>query len=49
MTATPSALVSLFHDPAGPQAGDHWHRTERDPGRQYKFKDAATLIDDYFN
>jgi hypothetical protein len=49
MTATPSALVSLFHDPAGPQAGDHWHRTERDPGRQYKFKDAATLIDDSFN
>jgi hypothetical protein len=32
-----------------PHAGDHWHRTERDPGRQYKFKDAETLIDDFFN
>ena len=31
-----------------PHAGDHWHRTERDPGRQYKFKDAETLIDDFF-
>jgi hypothetical protein len=32
-----------------PHAGDHWHRTERDPGRQYRFKDAETLIDDFFN
>ena len=32
-----------------PHAGDHWHRTERDPGRQYEFKDAETLIDDFFN
>jgi hypothetical protein len=26
---------------------DHWHRTENDPGRQYRFKDAATLLDDF--
>lgn len=29
-------------------AYDHWHRTETDPGRPYQFKDAATLIDDFF-
>jgi len=28
---------------------DHWHRTETDPGRPYEFKDAATLIDDFFD
>ena len=28
---------------------DHWHRTEDDPGRRYRFKDAETLIDDFFN
>src|SRR5687768_4565681 len=28
-----------------PQASDHWHRTEDDPGRPYVFKDAETLID----
>jgi hypothetical protein len=28
---------------------DHWHRIEGDPGRPYVFKDAATLIDDFFN
>jgi hypothetical protein len=32
-----------------PQASDHWHRTENDPGRPYRFKDAATLIDDFFD
>src|ERR1700730_9064662 len=32
-----------------PHAGDHGHRTERDPGRQYRFNDAETLIDDFFN
>lgn len=32
-----------------PQAHDHWHRTEDDPGRPYPFKDAETLIDDFFN
>lgn len=28
---------------------DHWHRTENDPGRPYAFKDAETLIDDFFD
>jgi len=28
---------------------DHWHRTEDDSGRPYRFKDAETLIDDFFN
>src|SRR5882762_9069458 len=28
---------------------DHWHRTEDDPGRPYRFKDAETLIEDFFN
>lgn len=31
------------------RASDHWHRTESDPGRSYAFKDAATLIDDFFD
>ena len=30
-------------------ATDHWHRTEDDPGRPYQFKDAETLIDDFFD
>jgi len=30
-------------------ATDHWHRTADDPGRPYTFKDAAALIDDFFN
>jgi len=30
-------------------ASDHWHRTEDDPGRSYKFKDAETLLEDFFN
>ena len=30
-------------------ANDHWHRTQNDPGRPYEFKDAETLIDDFFN
>lgn len=30
-------------------AVDHWHRTSSDPGRRYLFKDAATLIDDFFD
>jgi hypothetical protein len=30
-------------------ARDHWHRTQDDPGRPYVFKDAATLIDDFFD
>ena len=28
---------------------DHWHRTDKDPGRPYEFKNAETLIDDFFN
>jgi hypothetical protein len=32
-----------------PQASDHWHRTGNDPGRPYAFKDAETLIDDFFD
>ncbi len=32
-----------------PSANDHWHRTEDDPGRPYQFKDAETLIDDFFD
>lgn len=32
-----------------PEAHDHWHRTETDPGRPYRFKDAETLIDDFFD
>jgi Family of unknown function (DUF6516) len=34
---------------ASPEASDHWHRTEHDPGRPYKFRDAVTLIDDFFD
>jgi hypothetical protein len=30
-------------------AADHWHRTEDDPGRPYVFKDAETLLDDFFD
>ncbi len=29
-------------------ASDHWHRTETDPGRPYAFKDADTLLQDFF-
>ena len=32
-----------------PPASDHWHRTETDPGRPYHFKNAETLIDDFFD
>lgn len=28
---------------------DHWHRTETDGGRPYTFKDAETLLDDFFD
>lgn len=31
------------------KAIDHWHRTEKDRGRPYEFKDAETLIDDFFD
>lgn len=30
-------------------ASDHWHRTEKDPGRRYVFRDAETLIDNFFD
>ncbi|HKO09479.1 MAG TPA: DUF6516 family protein [Alphaproteobacteria bacterium] len=30
------------------EAGDHWHRSENDPGRPYEFKDADTLLQDFF-
>jgi hypothetical protein len=32
-----------------PPASDHWHRTQSDSGRPYQFKDAETLIDDFFD
>ena len=41
------AVGSAFKRPAN--ATDHWHRTERDPGRPYRFKDAETLIEDFFD
>ena len=28
---------------------DHWHRTGADEGRPYEFKDAETLISDFFD
>jgi len=42
-----AATGSRFKRP--PQANDHWHRTETDSGRPYQFKDAETLIEDFFN
>lgn len=30
-----------------PAAHDHWHRTEADPGRPYKFTDVETLLTDF--
>jgi hypothetical protein len=27
---------------------DHWHRTETDPGRPYRFTDADALLEDFF-
>jgi hypothetical protein len=29
-------------------ASDHWHRAEDEPGRPYAFKDADTLLQDFF-
>ncbi len=31
------------------KAYDHWHRIGKGPARPYEFKDAATLIDDFFD
>ncbi len=42
-----SATGSKFKRKA--PASDHWHRTEDDPGRPYQYKDAETLIDDFFD
>lgn len=33
---------------AKPTAVDHWHRTQDDEGRPYAFKDADTLLADFF-
>jgi hypothetical protein len=30
-------------------ASDHWHRTEDDAGRPYRFRDAERLLDDFFD
>jgi hypothetical protein len=32
----------------GPDAYDHWHRTEVDPGRPYAFTTATQLLDDFW-
>jgi len=32
-----------------PTAHDHWHRTETDPGRPYRFTGAAKLLDDFWS
>jgi hypothetical protein len=32
-----------------PRIADHWHRMEGDLGRPYVFKDAETLLADFFN
>src|SRR5687768_5298859 len=29
-------------------ASDHWHRTATDPGKPYAYKDADTLLQDFF-
>ena len=31
-----------------PEAYDHWHRTEHDPGRPYAFTTATQLLDDFW-
>jgi hypothetical protein len=41
------AKGSRFKRPG--EAADHWHHTESDPGRPYEFKNAETLIDDFFD
>ncbi len=41
-----AAAGSRFKRP--PDAHDHRHRTETDPGRPYVFKDADTLLQDFF-
>ncbi len=41
------AQGSRFKNP--PVESDHWHRTQSDPGRPYVFKNAETLINDFFD
>jgi uncharacterized protein DUF6516 len=43
-----SARVAGSRFKQRPAASDHWHRTENDPGRPYEFKDADTLLQDFF-
>ena len=31
------------------RAADHWHRTEKDTGRPYRFVDTQVLLDDFFD
>lgn len=33
---------------APPVTHDHWHRTEKDPGRPYRFTTAAQLLEDFW-
>ena len=40
------AAGSRFRRP--PEASDHWHRTENDPGRSYDYKNADSLLQDFF-
>jgi hypothetical protein len=40
------ARGSRFKRP--PATNDHWHRTENDAGRPYRFVDADTLLQDFF-
>ena len=32
-----------------PTEADHWHRKAGDPGTPYRFRDAASLLEDFFN
>ena len=41
-----AVVRSRFRQPL--PTSDHWHRTEDDPGRPYAFKDADTLLQDFF-
>ena len=42
-----AAVGSRYKD--RPEAHDHYHRTETEAGRPYKFRNVETLIDDFFN
>ena len=45
--AHPVARAGSKFKQASP-ASDHWHRTETDKGRPYKFESALELINDFF-